>query len=380
MGWLNKNINPKLVSYSTVDEDINILVGENGSGKSTFLNLLAKEHINAGKNVIAIANTIYDKFKINRVNFHPLKASSGKNISVTAIKEVAKLLEFSNSKSLFNLINTFNYIKFEPKITVEIIGLNPNYNEILKNSEYTNYDKFLLTFNLDSYFREAYYGKRHTLDLEKHHLEKNNDVFVLFLLNQERALRKLGILRSIKIFLEKDYREFELKSASSGELSLLSTFIYISAYIEENTVILIDEPENSLHPKWQIEYLRQLMDLFYFFQPKIIIATHSPLVINGALTYNKNVNIFKNIAGTFTPTNNNLRNIEEIYEEYFGLNTPENRFLSDFLITKFNLLSEHKIDLKDFIAMIDSLISKSFDIKQINALNEIKNLAFKNFQ
>lgn len=86
--------------------------------------------------------------------------------------------------------------------------------------------------------------------------------------------------------------------ASSGELALITSIVYISTVISERTVILIDEPENSLHPKWQKQFVQILFDIFYFFQPKIIIATHSPLIVNGAELFTKDPKIFK--ADNFT--------------------------------------------------------------------------------
>lgn len=380
MIWLNLYVDSNLIEASNNDEDVHILVGQNGSGKSTFLNHLAKEHLNSGKNVIAIANTIYDKFKINWVNFHALKASTGKNIARTALKKVVKLLEYSEQNSIFNLINAFNYIKFQPKITLEIKGLNSNYEEILKNTALDSYTDHLLIFKLKNCFRDASNGKKFTIDLEKYHIDKNNDVFILYLLNQETELKKLGVLKSIKIYLHKNDNLIELSSASSGELSLLSTFIYMSAYIDEKTVILIDEPENSLHPKWQIEYVKQILDLFYFFQPKIIIATHSPLIINGALNYSKNINIYKNNKGTFTAIKDKSKNIEEIYDEYFEIVTPQNRYLSDLIITKFNLLSDDKLKIGDFVQLMNHYKLNSYDSKQISALNQVMDLAVENFK
>ena len=154
--------------------------------------------------------------------------------------------------------------------------------------------------------------------------------------------------------------------------------IYITAYIDDNTVILIDEPENSLHPKWQIEYIKQIVDLFYFFQPKIILATHSPLIINGGFLYNKNINIFKNVENNFRSMKH-INNIEQMYEQYFNITTPENRFLSDFIVTKFNLLNSKKIRLNDFLSLLDSYILTSYDDKQKLALQNIQKLAKENF-
>ena len=136
MDWLFFDNDDRLISKSYSDEDISILVGENGSGKSTYLNQLAKLHLNSGRNVIAIANTVYDKFNINRVNFNHLRISQGKSLSKNVIKKIVKILEYTNSKGIFNLINAFDYVGFDSKITIEIKGLSTNYQELIKNSSF----------------------------------------------------------------------------------------------------------------------------------------------------------------------------------------------------------------------------------------------------
>lgn len=49
----------------------------------------------------------------------------------------------------------------------------------------------------------------------------------------------------------------------------------------ENGIILIDEPETSLHPKWQRKYIRFLLDTFQGLNIQFIIATHSPYILQG---------------------------------------------------------------------------------------------------
>ncbi|MEZ5672753.1 MAG: AAA family ATPase [Thiotrichaceae bacterium] len=67
---------------------------------------------------------------------------------------------------------------------------------------------------------------------------------------------------------------------SSGEKQML--MILLTALVQNNkpTVMIMDEPELSLHTDWQeklIDYIRQLNE-----NVQIIIATHSPsIVING---------------------------------------------------------------------------------------------------
>ncbi|MGR5486363.1 AAA family ATPase [Vibrio alfacsensis] len=79
----------------------------------------------------------------------------------------------------------------------------------------------------------------------------------------------------------KPKQDFLLSQASSGELSLLFTMSSIAGEIENGSLILIDEPELSLHPEWQLNFLSLLTDIFSNYKScHFIIATHSPNLIS----------------------------------------------------------------------------------------------------
>jgi predicted ATPase len=372
---------PELLEKSSSDEDVNILVGINGSGKSTYLNELARHHIGRGKTVIAIANTIYDKFDFKGKKAKVLRSSVGKNIAKHSIKQVLKILERGDSKAYFNLFNVFNYINLIPRIEFKIYDLNPEFRDIIINSEYFTLEERedLLYFLNRSH--DYYLGENENifiLSFANKDFDSTRNIFFLKILHLESKLKKIKVLKSIGITLFKENEDFPLDKASSGELTLIASLIFLSVNIDDNTVILIDEPENSLHPKWQIEYVKKITELFYFYQPKIVIATHSPLIINGAELNLKNINIFKGKSfAEFYKQDKDLKNVEEIYEGYFDLSTPENRFLSQHIINKFNLLSERKLTYWDFENIINELIKNSFDEKQKDAFKGILELANK---
>ena len=70
---------------------------------------------------------------------------------------------------------------------------------------------------------------------------------------------------------------------SNGESALK----YFSEKIKDNGLYLLDEPENSLSPQRQLELLEFIQNSARFFGCQFIIATHSPflLALKGALIY-----------------------------------------------------------------------------------------------
>lgn len=70
-----------------------------------------------------------------------------------------------------------------------------------------------------------------------------------------------------------------------GSGPVLSPILII---FSDNTLYLLDEPENSMSPKMQIELAKILEDYARFFGCQFVIATHSPflLALNGAKIYN----------------------------------------------------------------------------------------------
>ena len=88
-------------------------------------------------------------------------------------------------------------------------------------------------------------------------------------------------------------KEISLDKLSSGNLYIIQRFIFLlkqmyavhinhKVPIEEITqipgLILIDEAENHLHPKWQKVFLNNLLKIFPNLQ--VIITTHSPFIVS----------------------------------------------------------------------------------------------------
>ncbi len=72
--------------------------------------------------------------------------------------------------------------------------------------------------------------------------------------------------------------EFDINGLSSGEKQLFVRILSLKALNPENCVILVDEPEISLHPSWQQRIIEVYQKIGHSNQ--LIIATHSPHVIS----------------------------------------------------------------------------------------------------
>lgn len=97
-----------------------------------------------------------------------------------------------------------------------------------------------------------------------------------------QAIRRAGFLQLRAVEVEQiDGLITDLKRASSGQISIATALLSLASEIQDGSLVLIDEPELSLHPDWQIRYIDLLLNTFRRYEGcHFFIATHSPLVIS----------------------------------------------------------------------------------------------------
>lgn len=80
-------------------------------------------------------------------------------------------------------------------------------------------------------------------------------------------------------FVNKNDKKLKIEELSSGEKELLTKIFSLYLADINNSLILIDEPENSLHPIWQ----NRIAPIYQRYAEKnnnqIILATHSPHIV-----------------------------------------------------------------------------------------------------
>lgn len=74
--------------------------------------------------------------------------------------------------------------------------------------------------------------------------------------------------------------EIDTINLSSGEQHEIIMFYNFLFNMSENNLQIIDEPELSLHIAWQIEFLKDYMNITKDMNNHLLIATHSPQLIN----------------------------------------------------------------------------------------------------
>lgn len=104
-------------------------------------------------------------------------------------------------------------------------------------------------------------------------------------------------------------KRMTIERLSSGEKQIVfrGGFLLRNQRTTEGSVVLVDEPEISLHPKWQLEIMTFLKNLFMKNgeqTSQLIVASHSPFIIhNYTRSEDKVIVIKKNSDGTKTVCN-----------------------------------------------------------------------------
>lgn len=172
---------------------------------------------------------------------------------------------FLGDRPIFNRVITISYSAFDkfvipsnPQNSYVYCGIRNSKGVLSKNSLTQDYkDNILRIQNLD---REEFW-----VSCMSHILENHNDDFV-------NKLR-------LEVYAQHVIEEDTLSLLSSGQ-SILAHFVTaLVARIQENTLVLFDEPETHLHPNAVAHLFNVLNRILIEHQSFAIIATHSPIVI-----------------------------------------------------------------------------------------------------
>ena len=96
-----------------------------------------------------------------------------------------------------------------------------------------------------------------------------------------------------EVVLKEGKRRISLEQASSGERELLNFLLGIYSFKIIGGIIIIDEPELHLHPRWQKLLLKLFKELSILTKNQFIISTHAPAFVN-IDSYERLHRIYKN--------------------------------------------------------------------------------------
>ena len=201
-------------------EPVTIFYGDNGSGKSTLLNIIT-ETINKDKQVISRKK--------------PLVKSEYFDTYIAKCKYY-----------LENNIPTESKIILSEDIFENILS------KRIENQKKNEGRKELEMQYMQYKYNPVNYSSLEDLSISVETRNKTQSKF-------------------IKSRIEENSKEF-----SNGQTSLE----FFDKELKENGLYLLDEPENSLSPKFQIELIQLLLELSRFFKCQFIIATHSPFLLS----------------------------------------------------------------------------------------------------
>ncbi len=118
-------------------------------------------------------------------------------------------------------------------------------------------------------------------------------------------------------FRRNDGVEFPVENLSSGGKSfLILQSLLANNFIESSRFMIIDEPEVHLHPKWQLEYAKIIIE-FVKRGVKVLVATHSPYMLEALEILSKQASINTNFY--FAKKYENYSIVSEVDKEIFAI-------------------------------------------------------------
>ncbi len=393
-------------------QNVYFITGENGTGKSRLLEkiidkLKKDKGANSYNNIIAFSGTFFDRlpvkdFIVKKKNgelkyiYFGVKTNSNIASRLTPIKKfISEIINFyklshenkdqeNTTKSILNTISKIlHQIGFDDRIHIEV-------NVIEETGGFTKS------------------GKRQTKSINKEYLDFSlsafggSDVDSLINIFHSKDVKKLNnfnkTVENIAFYKINNNEKLYFQMGKSKNKHMLSSgeILYITMILglgyglcqAEKSLIVYDEPENSMHPEWQISIIPTMLDIINEANnlnttsklPDIIIATHSPL-ISSSVQKNKERDVYTAILSkdkdSFTWETSEYfgENVDSVLTDLFGMLSPRSENFRELL----QLCIDHYVDNNLSMSKVYFDQIKNVNLKTNDPLYKIFNILKQSF-
>lgn len=247
----NQEIEISVKPESTPPTNVHVIIGRNGVGKTRLLSGLADALTNNinNQNDFSLAGKLEFDFTNNSLNQPIIESEQFSNLIVVAF-------------SVFDGFTPLDSGSVSGDIRYEYVGLRKSSEE----KSFKNDDELIQDFGRS--LKVCFDGIR-----------------------LKRWKKAISVLSSDPIFAEyelehtlgtpDDHQKFcgYFALLSSGHKIILLTLTKLVELVDEKTLVLVDEPENHLHPPLLSSFIRALSELLINRNGVSLIATHSPVVL-----------------------------------------------------------------------------------------------------
>jgi len=236
------------LTHNGKSQNLIVIAGINGSGKTTLLKeiiyqALVNQSINKGCSIEIGTNDNMNHIFVIDSQFLQLKTQE----------------QINKKKELFSQLNQIYY--YEAGLSTDKENVK---NVILKYIDSLIYEK-------DKKSSEAYKIAQDVL----HSIFNGFDLQIDF----------KGIDRNKEVLFKNAQTDnIKIEELSNGEQELITKAFSIYLAEIKDSIILIDEPESSLHPIWQSRITQLYQKIANQYNNQIILSTHSPHIVSAVHT------------------------------------------------------------------------------------------------
>lgn len=401
-------LNIDLIGDREVDEKSifsTLILGENGTGKSFLLKTIADVfiYISKAQRSKRKPKFKYQKFRVKYMidgNEYCINKESGRDIFCWKNRKETELDKIELPQKVlavsFMVNDKFRFVKSGEDMgsIYKYLGVRKSTNStytssvmqnvfysvvhMMKNHSISELEQILSVLHFEPIIEMSFkvelgndaVNAKKTYYIEKYNINCSNPDYVKIYQILEKLKQTLSSSEEKErsnnnIAFYKNDKCIQFEDCSSGEKHMIFAFTGILSSIEPKSIALIDEPEISLHPEWQIQYVSLLKKIFNKYEGcHFILASHSHYLVSDLENSTSSIVSFKKSESNKNPIVEVLPyetyawSAENIIYNIFGLRTARNYYFENDLrdlLTIVQDVEENKNRLDDAKRLIEKL-------------------------
>ena len=354
--------------------------------------------------IVACNFGAFDKFPVQKVNgssqtrydvpYYKYVGAhvNGNMISSSAIafRLLFALKENMDDRQRQNLSSILDFIGYDHTITLNysiVLKSKKNgsvYDHVLqhvqKDKEYsklTSEQRSNKVRELYDFYKNKEFAKQPTcnydIDIDQNSLAANDD------LNYIYKLKQYDLVQAASVVFYKNGKQIASEEMSSGEFAMLSMVLSISTAASDlHTLILIDEPELSLHPNWQMTIIDNLDRALKNQVCHLLIATHSHMLVSDLPMNRSSVSQWEkdkdgNLIANRIEENTYGWSAEEVLLKVFKTATDRNRYFGERIAKLLEQMGNDTITEEAVADELDDLQEISQHLSDVDPMKMVLN-------